>query len=95
MANLLKNPGFEGSFRTWNGIEQIKLSEGWLPFWVAQQTGDEQWRNRRPIYRPVAGSTSPTRVRSGQSARRGFLALGGSGDHERNRSIRGRPRNFP
>ncbi len=68
MPELLNNPGFEGNFRIWNGVEQINLSEGWLPFWVAQQSSDAQWKNRRPIYRPVAVATAPARVRSGQAA---------------------------
>src|SRR5688572_21730721 len=68
MANLLRNPGFEANFRNWNGDPEIVVAEEWYPFWVAHQPADEEWKNRRPIYRPALRSEDPRRVRAGQGA---------------------------
>ncbi len=68
MANLLKNPGFEGDFRNWNGNPEISVAQDWLPFWVAQQPTDEDWKNRQPVYRAALRQEDPRRVRAGQAA---------------------------
>jgi hypothetical protein len=68
MANLLANPGFDASFRAWNGIEEITIAQNWLPFWVGQRPGDEVWRNQRPVYRPAFRATDASRARSGAAA---------------------------
>src|SRR5687767_13691722 len=68
MANLLINPGFDGAFRAWNGIEEITVAQNWLPFWVGQRSNDEVWRNQRPLYRPALRATDASRARSGAAA---------------------------
>jgi hypothetical protein len=68
MPNLLRNAGFEGDFRAWNGMTDISVAEGWLPFWVAQQPSDEEWKNRRPVYRAAPRSLDARRVRTGQAS---------------------------
>ncbi len=76
MANLLTNPGFEGNFRAWNGLPDISVAEGWLPFWVAQQPSDEAWKNRRPIFRAAPRSLDARRVRTGQTAQMYYTSWG-------------------
>ena len=68
MANLLKNPGFDGPFRAWNGIEEITVAEGWLPFWVAHLPSDEAWKNQQPSYRAALRGVDARRARSGPAA---------------------------
>jgi hypothetical protein len=68
MVNLLSNPGFEGAYYAWNRIAEISVAEGWLPFWVSPQAGDEGWKNRTPIYQAATYAVSPHRTRSGQTA---------------------------
>jgi hypothetical protein len=76
MANLLKNPSFEGEFHPWNNIPEAHVADGWTPFWVEQQPGDEPWKNRRPEYKRATLAIDPNRVRSGQSAQQYFSFWG-------------------
>jgi hypothetical protein len=66
--NLLHNAGFDGGYRAWNGLEEITVAEGWLPFWVSQQPEDPAWKNRRPVYRAALRALEPFRARSGPAA---------------------------
>ncbi len=66
--NLLQNAGFDAGYRAWNGIEEITVAEGWLPFWVAQHPEDAAWKNRRPVYRPALRALEPYRARSGPAS---------------------------
>ncbi len=68
MPQLLKNSGFEGNSRLWNGISEVNVAEGWYPFWLAHRPTDEEWQNRQPVYRVVTVSEIPRRVRAGQKA---------------------------
>ena len=31
--NLLKNPGFEGQFYAWSGMNEVHVAHGWTPWW--------------------------------------------------------------
>ena len=66
--NLLRNPGFDAGYRAWNGLEDVTVAEGWLPFWVSQQPEDPEWKNRRPVFRAILRAQEPFRARSGPAA---------------------------
>jgi LysM repeat protein len=71
-ANLLRNPGFEGSYTPWSGINEIQVASDWTPWWVERQPGDPGGINHRPEYKEAAGWLFPDRVHSGSSAQQWF-----------------------
>ena len=71
-ANLLRNPGFEGSYTPWSGINEIQVASNWTPWWVERQPGDPGGINHRPEYKEAAGWLFPDRVHSGSSAQQWF-----------------------
>ena len=71
-ANLLRNPGFEGSYTPWSGINEIQVASDWTPWWVERQPGDPGGINHRPEYKEAVGWLFPDRVHSGSSAQQWF-----------------------
>lgn len=87
--NLLTNPGFEGQYSPYIpqtpeqqaacslGICQTaNVPDGWLPWWVNQQPGDEGWKNRMPEWKP-AEQPFANRIRSGERAMQ-YFSYGGT-----------------
>ena len=68
MTNLFANPGFEGEYYAWRGLSEVMVAQGWTPYWVERRPTDEEWRNRRPVYRAATVAADSIHVRSGQSA---------------------------
>jgi hypothetical protein len=68
--NLLQNPGFEGNFFAWSGINEIQVAHGWTPFWWEQPDRDPPFF--RPEYKRAVAATFPNRVLSGESAQQWF-----------------------
>jgi LysM repeat protein len=71
-GNLLRNPGFEGAYHAWSGINEIQVADEWTPWWVAQQDSDPPEINRRPEYKRADGALYPNRVHSGSAAQQWF-----------------------
>jgi hypothetical protein len=72
MTNLLTNPGFEGEYYAWHGLSDIMVAQGWVPYWIERRSTDEEWRNRRPVYRAATVAAEAIHIRSGRSAQ-GYL----------------------
>jgi hypothetical protein len=68
--NLLQNPGFEGSFFAWSGINEIQVAHGWTPFWY--EDPDRTPAYHRPEYKRAEAATFGNRVLSGESAQQWF-----------------------
>lgn len=66
--NLLQNPSFEGPYSPWNGVSQIQMPGGWIPWWAEAAEGDPDWKNHRPEWKPAEGQYYPNRVHSGERA---------------------------
>jgi hypothetical protein len=84
--NLLVNPSFEGAYSTYDpepdisdcpaGVcTTVQLPAGWWPWWVSQQPGDPDWKNRTPEYKP-AEAPFLNRVQEGQRASQYFTFYG-------------------
>jgi hypothetical protein len=69
-TNLLNNPGFEGSFSAWGGINEVQMAAGWTPTWREIPTNYPPWF--RPEYKRAVASIYPNRVRNGDSAQQYF-----------------------
>lgn len=69
-TNLLNNPGFEGPFSAWGGINEIQMAAGWTPTWREIPTNYPPWF--RPEYKRAVASIYPNRVRNGESAQQYF-----------------------
>jgi hypothetical protein len=69
-SNLLNNPGFEGQYSAWNGINEIQMAPGWTPWWIENPGNYPQ--HFRPEYKQAVGSIYPNRVRSGEYAQQYF-----------------------
>jgi hypothetical protein len=70
----LTNPGFEEEFYYWNGINEIHLAEGWVPWWIenAEHTSEHAPPYLRPEYKQARAAEFPQRVRSGSNAQQWF-----------------------
>jgi hypothetical protein len=68
--NLLQNPGFEGDFFAWGGINEIQVAHGWTPYWWEQP--DRSPPYFRPEYKRAVAAQFPNRVLSGGSAQQWF-----------------------
>jgi hypothetical protein len=68
--NLLKNPGFEGRFQTWNGISEIQVAANWTPWWWENSEHDPPYF--RPEFKRAQAAFYPNRVLSGESAQQWF-----------------------
>lgn len=69
-GNLLTNPGFEDGFYYWNGISELHLAEGWVPWWIENPEHTPTYF--RPEYKQARAVEFPQRVRSGNSAQQWF-----------------------
>ena len=72
--NLLRNPGFEGSYTQFAHYMTAIMAPDWLPWWKAQGGDDEAWENRMPEYKPAAPHKS--RIHSGGNAQQLFTYHG-------------------
>jgi hypothetical protein len=70
--NLVQNPSFEGAYSAWNGIPQLQMPAGWIPWWTEQSPSDPDWANHRPEWKPAEAALYPGRVRSGERALQWF-----------------------
>jgi hypothetical protein len=68
--NLLQNPGFEGDYFAWSGINEIQVAHGWTPYWWEQPDRDPPFF--RPEYKRAVAAQFPNRVLSGESAQQWF-----------------------
>ena len=68
-ANLLKNPGFEGEYKGWDPIGNVKVAPGWTP-WYIEGNPDEQRAGygRVAEFYPATNEFEPGRILSGQFA---------------------------
>jgi hypothetical protein len=69
-ANLLANPGFEGRFEAWSGINEIQVAPGWTPWWFEDPGRDLPYF--RPEYKRADAGAFPYRVFEGGSAQQWF-----------------------
>ncbi|MCL4869615.1 MAG: LysM peptidoglycan-binding domain-containing protein [Anaerolineae bacterium] len=80
--NLLVNPGFEGPYSDYVPNPPIpdcasgrcttaQMAAGWWPWWVSQVSGDPDWKNRMPEYKP-AEAPFTNRVHGGARAQQYF-----------------------
>ena len=68
--NLLRNPGFEGTYGPWSGIGELQLAPEWTPWWVDDPNHDPQWF--RPEYKRAYAPDFPNRVYEGAAAQQYF-----------------------
>lgn len=84
--NLLVNPSFEGPYSDYvpnppipdcaSGVcTTAQMAAGWWPWWVSQVSGDPDWKNRMPEYKP-AEAPFTNRVHSGARAQQYFTFHG-------------------
>ncbi len=75
-ANLLTNPGFEGSFTTTDA--QTSVGQGWSPWWVPRPPGQPDWSYNQPnfIASTPCGTVCDHRIHSGSNAQRIFQYFG-------------------
>lgn len=64
--NLLTNPGFEGEFIEHEGLDSVRVAEGWIPWWTEELDNEPAWA--RPEYRPVNLAEAAFRVYSGETS---------------------------
>jgi LysM repeat protein len=70
--NLLKNPGFEGGFFHWSGINEIYVAHDWTPWWRTRTDADPPATYFTPEYKKADGYVYPNRVHSGAAAQQWF-----------------------
>src|SRR4051794_16243294 len=68
-ANLLQNPGFEGTYVAAEGSATRMVAPGWTAWNVPHKAGDPGFVNLTPDYRPAA---NPQRIHGGQAAQEVF-----------------------
>jgi hypothetical protein len=69
-GNLIRNPGFEGNFFSWQGIGEVQVAHEWTPWWV--EDPDHNPAYFRPEYKRATTAAFPGRVLSGSSAQQWF-----------------------
>lgn len=69
-TNLLQNPGFEGPFHAWNGINELQVANSWTPWWW--EDPDHNPAYFRPEYKRALAAVFPDRVLAGESAQQWF-----------------------
>lgn len=62
-GNLLKNPGFEGSFV--DSSETLHVAQNWSAWWIPHSPNDPAWMNKTPNFERTA---LPERVHGGAAA---------------------------
>lgn len=60
----ISNPGFEDGWREWHGIGEMKVANGWEPWWLAG--------TKRPEYKIALPEVDPRRIHEGQAAQQWF-----------------------
>ena len=70
--NLIKNPGFEGGFFHWSGINEIYVAHEWTPWWRERTEADPPATFFTPEYKKADGYIYPNRVHSGVAAQQWF-----------------------
>jgi LysM repeat protein len=71
-ANLLKNPGFEGEFHAWSGLQAVNVAHNWTPWWRTHKESDPPAYYFKPEYKQANGYIYPNRVHGGASAQQWF-----------------------
>lgn len=71
-TNLLENPGFEGSFFAWSGINEVQVAHAWTPWWRERRESDPPATYFRPEYKQANGYIFPNRVHNGAAAQQWF-----------------------
>ncbi len=64
-ANLLQNPGFEGTYVAFQGDPSRMMAPSWTPWNVLHKASDAGFVNLQPQYQPAQ---NPKRIRSGSAA---------------------------
>jgi LysM repeat protein len=70
--NLLQNPGFEGDYYPWFGINEVQVAHGWTPWWRSRTDADPPATYFQPEYKQANGYIYPNRVHSGAAAQQWF-----------------------
>lgn len=73
--NWLYNPGFEGNYPNQDGINEVKVADGWRAFW---SNGDPPHEHKqgpcgRPEYKPLTRDVDVLRVLDGETAQCWFI----------------------
>ncbi len=71
-VNLLQNPGFEGDYFPWGGINEVQVAHGWTPWWRDRTENDPPATYFRPEYKRADVYVYDYRVRSGTAAQQWF-----------------------
>lgn len=71
-VNLLQNPGFEGNYFPWGGINEIQVAPGWTPWWRERTESDPPATYFKPEYKKADGYVYPNRVHGGATAQQWF-----------------------
>jgi LysM repeat protein len=71
-SNLLQNPGFEGSFYAWSGMNEVQVAHGWTPWWRTRSESDPPAYYFKPEYKQANGYVFPNRIHGGASAQQWF-----------------------
>src|SRR5438045_622118 len=81
--NLLTNPGFEDPFTTLENNAQLRVAQGWTPWFTPAPAGAPSWQNERPTYLPAAPDTA--RIHGGSNAQQyySFYATHDGGVYQR------------
>lgn len=74
-TNLLINGDFEDGFREWQAIGELKIAEGWAPWFVENQTAPSGQWHRRPEYKPEQIGIGSGRVYQGQFSTKQFTTF--------------------
>jgi len=70
--NLVLNPGFEGPYHAWDGINEFQVADHWTPWWWEDLNRFPKYF--RPEYKRAMASLFPNRVLSGESAQQWFTS---------------------
>ncbi len=71
-VNLIRNPGFEGEYSSWNYVNEAQVAPEWTPWWRNRTEADPPATFFRPEYKKADGYIYPNRVRSGAAAQQWF-----------------------
>ncbi len=71
-TNLLQNPGFEGDYYPWFGLNTVQVAHGWTPWWRSRTDADPPAYYFQPEYKQANGYIYPNRVHGGAAAQQWF-----------------------